>query len=72
MYSTLAEVKRTCRLVASTETDYRTYNEQYKSAHRDKPFEFVIEWEAISIYSNELWYVITYHAGNKIELYKLR
>lgn len=72
MYSTLAEVQRCCKLVASTATDYSKYNEMKREAEFATPFQFVIEWEEITIYSNELYYIVLQNRGAILSLYKLR
>lgn len=72
MYSTLAEIQRCCKLVASTSNDYHVYNTQKKEAEMYGAFEFVCEWDAISIYSNKLFYIVCYTSGNILSLYKLR
>lgn len=73
MHSTLAEVKRCCKIVVSTINNATEYTEKLKEAEKDYgAFEFVSEHEAISIYSNETFYIVVEHFGNILTLWRIR
>jgi hypothetical protein len=71
-YSTLAEVERCCKKIASTDVDHRDYNSKRLEAATYGEFHFVMEHEAISIYSNGIYYIIVFHLGNILTLWRLR
>jgi hypothetical protein len=71
IYTTLSEIQRVCREVASTSEDYRKYNEEKKKSDEYGEYHHIEEWDAISIYSNEFFYVVCFHEGNILKLYRL-
>lgn len=69
MAETLAEVKRLCRLIASTEINYKEYNNKLKEISVVH-LEYVVKWEGCDILSNGDYFVIVYHYKNVLEIYK--
>jgi hypothetical protein len=68
-FSTLAEIQRCCKKIASTDTDYHEYNRLKIDAQIGNPFQFIVEWDEVSIYSNELYYIVCQTRGNILSLY---
>lgn len=69
-YMTLSEVERVCRLVASTDENAEEYKEKKLQAEAYGPWEHLIEWDAITIFTNGYFYVIVFHSGNVLKLYR--
>jgi hypothetical protein len=69
LYSTWAEVRMKCRMIASTDENIEEY-QTIKNQIQSNGLSFVIEWENLAIYSDGLYYILVYHNQNLCELYK--
>lgn len=70
-YTTLSEIQRTCRLVASTDVNYSEYNTKKKEAEEAGPWEMISDYGEFSIYTNELYYITLHQRGAVLRLWKL-
>lgn len=68
--STLAEVERCCRKIADTSIDQKAYTVGKVEAEMYGPFHLISEYEALTIYGNDYYFITIKQLGNVLTLWR--